>query len=34
MVATDENFGQLTYSVPMGAASTQSSKTYVFGGDV
>ena len=25
-VTTDENFGQLTYSVPMGAASTQSSK--------
>ena len=22
----DENFGQLTYSVPMGVASTQSSK--------
>ena len=25
-VAVDENFGQLTYSVPMGAAPTQSSK--------
>jgi hypothetical protein len=24
--AVDENFGQLTYSVPMGAAPTQSSK--------
>ena len=25
-VATDENFGQLTYSIPMGGASAQVSK--------